>query len=291
MKIIDGSGFLFRAWYAFPAMTDANGQNLNVVYGFIRMILKLINEGDEYFVIARDSPTKTKRHEAYPDYKATRPKIDDQFKQQIPLVHELVEKLGIPSYWAAGYEADDIISSLAKKYKKSDLLIEIVSADKDLKQLLSDTVIVTDPSKNITVKPLDFIQEFGFDPILIVDYLALIGDSADNIKGVSGIWPKWALELVKTYGNLDAIYQNLEHIPLKTREKLINGRDDAFFSKQLIELLEVPDLDFPLEKRMIKPDFWLRESLLINQYGFLSLKKLLDEIKKKREKPQQLWLF
>lgn len=291
MKIVDGSGFLFRARFAFPAMPNAQWQNLNVVYGFTRMLLKLIDENLEYFVIAWDSPTKTKRHEAYPDYKGTRPKLDDDFKQQIPLVKQLVEDLGIPSYVAPGYEADDIIASLAKKYQKSDLLIEVVSSDKDLKQLLSDTIIVTDPAKNISTKTSDFLQEFGFAPELIVDYLALIGDSADNIKGVSGIGPKGALDLVQRYGNLDSIYQHIDQLSPKLREKLQSGKEDAYFSKSLIELIQVPELDFPLEKRRLKPDFWLRESLIVNKYGFLSIQKLLDELRKKREKPQQLWLF
>ena len=170
-------------------MINIQGHNQNVLYGFIRMILKLIEETNpDYFIIARDSPVKTKRHEAYPEYKATRPKINDDFKQQIPKVHALIDQLGIASDQAPGYEADDIIFSFVKEYqKKTDLTIQVVSSDKDLKQLLDTNIIVTDPAKNITTTLLDFQQERGFEPINIVDYLALIGDSADNVKGVTGI--------------------------------------------------------------------------------------------------------
>ena len=150
LVIVDGSGFLFRAWFAFPPMINAQGNNQNVLYGFTRMLLKLIDETSaDYFIIARDSPVKTKRHELYPDYKGNRPKIDDDFKQQIPQVHKLIEELGIATYQAPGYEADDIIFSFVREYqKKSDLTLEVVSSDKDLKQLLQANVclLYTSPS-------------------------------------------------------------------------------------------------------------------------------------------------
>ncbi len=124
LALIDGSGFLFRAWYAFPPMMNAQGQNQNVIYGFIRMMLKLLLEQPEYFVICRDSPVKTKRKEQYEEYKANRAKIDDEFKQQIPLVIDLVNELGIPNVVAPGYEADDSIGTLATAHQgNTDLLI------------------------------------------------------------------------------------------------------------------------------------------------------------------------
>lgn len=186
--IVDGSGFLFRAWYAFPSMPNAEGQNQNVIYGFIRMMIKLLLEQPEYFVICRDSPVKTKRKELYEDYKANRAKIDDEFRQQIPLVMELVNELGIPNIVAPGYEADDSIGTLAMLYQENpELLIQVFSSDKDLKQLLKDNIVVTDPLKQTTTTISDFEREFGFAASSIVDYLALIGDAADNVKGVPGI--------------------------------------------------------------------------------------------------------
>ena len=294
MVVVDGSGFLFRAWFAFPPMINVQGHNQNVLYGFTRMIIKLIEETNpDYFIIARDSPVKTKRHETYPEYKATRPKIDDDFKQQIPKVHALIDQLGIASYQALGYEADDIIFSFVKEYqKKTDLTIQVVSSDKDLKQLLDTNIIITDPAKNITTTLLDFQQERGFEPINIVDYLALIGDSADNVKGVTGIWPKGAMNLIQTYGTIENIYVHLADIAPKLAEKLELGREDAFFSKKLIELMQVPQIQgLELKQRESNKDIHQRESILIGEYGFSSIQKLLDSLKKRYTQPQQLGLF
>ena len=294
LVIVDGSGFLFRARFAFPSMINAQGHNQNVLYGFTRMILKLIEETNpDYFVIARDSPVKTKRHEDYPEYKATRPKIDDDFKQQIPKVHALIDQLGIASYQAPGYEADDIIFSFVKEYqKKTDLTIQVVSSDKDLKQLLDTNIIITDPAKNITTTLLDFQQERGFEPINIVDYLALIGDSADNVKGVTGIGPKGAMNLIQMYGTIENIYIHLADIAPKLAEKLELGREDAFFSKKLIELMRVPQIQgLELKQRESNKDIHQRESILIGEYGFSSIQKLLDSLKKRYTQPQQLGLF
>lgn len=175
LSIIDGSGFLFRARYAFPPMPDARGNNQNVIYGFMRMMLKLLLEQPDYFVIARDSPVKTKRHEQYQDYKANRKKLEDEFKQQIPLVQQLVQELGIPNIVAPGYEADDSIATLVSLYKNDpELMIQVFSSDKDLKQFLCENVVITDPLKNETTRVADFEKEFGFAPLSIVDYLALI---------------------------------------------------------------------------------------------------------------------
>ncbi len=193
-SIIDGSWFLFRAWYAFPPLNGSQGQNQNVIYGFIRMMLKLLLEQPEYFVIAWDSPVKTKRHEQYSDYKAHRKKLEDEFRQQIPQVLALVEELGIPNIVAPWYEADDTIATLVKAHQgNSDLLIQVFSSDKDLKQFLCENVVITDSSKNQMTRLGDFEREFGFAPSSIVDYLALLGDSADNIKGVAWIGEKKSL--------------------------------------------------------------------------------------------------
>ena len=223
LSLVDGSGFLFRAWYAFPPMINAQGQNQNVIYGSIRMMLKLLFEQPEYFVICWDSPVKTKRKEKYEAYKANRTKLEDEFKAQIPLVMELVSELGIPTVTAPGYEADDSIGTLASFHQKNpDLLVQVFSSDKDLKQLLAPNLIVTDPLKHITTKIPDFEKEFGFAPMSIVDYLALIGDAADNVKGVAGIGPKKASDLIKKYGTIEQIYTHLDEIQGEIKEKLIS---------------------------------------------------------------------
>lgn len=293
LSLVDGSGFLFRAWYAFPPMINAQGQNQNVIYGSIRMMLKLLFEQPEYFVICWDSPVKTKRKEKYEAYKANRTKLEDEFKAQIPLVMELVSELGIPTVTAPGYEADDSIGTLATLHQQNpDLLIQVFSSDKDLKQLLAPNLIVTDPLKHITTRIPDFEKEFGFAPVSIVDYLALIGDAADNVKGVAGIGPKKASDLIKKYGTIEQIYTHLDEIQGEIKEKLINWKEDAFFSKELILLMQVPELQaYPLEKMRLTIDFAKWEEILVQKRGFKNLQKILQEEKKKTEQPQQLGLF
>jgi DNA polymerase I len=142
-------------------MTDKDGHNVNVVYGFFRMLFKIFQEKPDYLVIAWDSPVKTLRHEAYPEYKANRKKMDDDFKNQIPWTQQIVEQLSIPNVVIPTYEADDIIYTLAKKYgTHTDIVIDIYSSDKDLKQLLSDNVFCVDAMKSITTTPALFIKEF-----------------------------------------------------------------------------------------------------------------------------------
>lgn len=169
-------------------MTDKDGHNVNVVYGFFRMLFKIFQEKPDYFVITRDSPVKTLRHEAYPEYKANRKKMDDDFKTQIPWTQDIVEKLSIPNIVVPTYEADDIIYTLAKKYgQDKDVKIDIYSSDKDLKQLLTDNVFCVDAMKGVRTTKESFVKEYGFEPKYVLEYLALIGDSADNIKGVNGV--------------------------------------------------------------------------------------------------------
>ncbi|HMS91742.1 MAG TPA: hypothetical protein PKC87_05960 [Candidatus Absconditabacterales bacterium] len=157
--LIDGSSFLYRAYYAFPHMMDKDGHNTNVVYGFFRMLMKIFQEKPDYFVITWDSPVKTLRHEEYPEYKANRKKMDDDFKHQIPITQAIVQQLGIPSLVVPTYEADDIIYTLANKYKTDkNMKIDIYSGDKDLKQLLDANVFCIDSMKDLRTTTESFIR-------------------------------------------------------------------------------------------------------------------------------------
>lgn len=304
LYLIDWSGYLYRAYYAFPEMPDKDGHNINVVYGFFRMIMKLFHDKPDYFVIARDAPTKTHRHEAYPQYKANRTKAPDDFKSQIPIVQQVANQLGIPSLVLPWYEADDIIASMAIKYKADpELSSNIFSSDKDLKQLLDDNVFVTDPWKWILTKTKDFIQEFLFEPQYILDYLSLIGDSADNIKWVAGIWPKWASTLIKKYKTIENIYkaideaeksweENIEWISSWIKDKLIAWREAVFQAKSLIELEVIPDEElWNLEDLKFEIDFDNYKKILVQEHNFTTMDKAITELKNKFHMPQQSSLF
>lgn len=290
--ILDGSGFVFRAYYALPELHDTQGRNTNAIFGFFRMLLKLLDYKPTYFTIARDSPVKTIRKEQFVSYKANRVQMPDEFKRQMGRIHELVEELRIPAVQVGGYEADDLIGILVKNSLEAVADIRIVSSDKDIKQLLQPWVSVYDPGKDLLSDVAYFEQEYGFSPEQLVDYLSLIGDSSDNVPGVPGIGPKTALELIKQYGSLEAIYAHLGEITPKIAEKLRAGEQSAQESKQLITLMHVPELaDKTLVHFPREPDFEHMRRILVDQMHFHSLDALLSGLKKQRQAGEQLSLF
>lgn len=274
-------------------MVDKDWHNVNVVYWFFRMLMKIFQEKPDYFVITWDSPVKTLRHEEYPEYKANRKKMDDDFKNQIPWTKDIVAELWIPSLIMPGYEADDIIYTLAKKYSAdANLHIDIYSWDKDLKQLLSDNVFCIDAMKAVTTTVPLFIKEYGFEPKHILEYLALVGDSADNIKWISGIWPKKASDLVQKYQTIDNIYAHIDDITGDVKQKLIDGKEEAYKSRGLIELKLVDDVQkSSLETFKLDLDFAKYKKVLVEEYHFASFEKTIDELKKKLQTPVQTGLF
>lgn len=295
--LLDGSGFMFRAYFAFPAMQNTEWQNINVIYGFIRMLIKILLEKPDYLVIARDAPTKTFRHEQYKEYKANRPKISDDFKEQIPFLQSIINELGIPNIVAPWYEADDIIATLALKNKANENIhTTVYSADKDLKQLLCQNIDFFDSNKQERITPKEFNQEFMFPPLSIVDYLALVGDSADNIKWVPWIGAKTALKLIQKYETIENIYEHLDTITSvvsnAVKNKLVEGKGSAFESKDLIKLCAVPELEnSSLETYQMEIDFDKYLAILIDENRFTGLKKPLLELKNKYTQPQQTSLF
>jgi len=291
--LIDWSSFLYRAYYAFPAMTDKDGHNVNVVYGFFRMLMKIFQEKPDYLVITWDSPVKTLRHEEYPEYKANRKKMDDDFKHQIPITKDIVDQLWIPSLIVPTYEADDIIYTLAMKYKDDkNVMIDIYSWDKDLKQLLDTNVFCVDSMKGITTTTELFFKEYGFAPQYILDYLALVGDSADNIKWITWIWPKKASDLIQKYQTIDNIYLHIDEVTWDSKQKLIDGKIDVYKSRGLIELKHIQEIqDTTIEKFALQLDFPKYKKVLVQDYHFNSFEKTLDELKKKLQNPVQMGLF
>ena len=289
--IFDWFAFLYRAYYAFPEMRNSDWQNINAVYGFLRMILKRLNKKPDYIAIARDAPQKTFRHELAPEYKATRKKMEEDFTSQIPIVQNIINQLWIVSQIAPWFEADDLIASLVKQYQSSDLEMYVYSADKDLKQLLTDWVFIVDPVKDLPYQKKDFLAEFGFEPKYIVDYLALIWDGADNIKWVTGIWEKKALSLIQHFGTIENIYENLNQIWKSESDILWSQKDDAFFSKKMVQLANVDLSDTNLDNFKFNFDWSKYIDIICNQHWIKWLEKPLTEMKKEFEKPQQLWLF
>lgn len=253
--LIDGNNLMFRSYFATAytgsIMRNSKGQATNALYGFTSMINKIVEEEKpEYMVVAFDIG-KNFRHDKYTEYKAGRNATPDDLKSQMPIARKLLDALGIKHLELEGYEADDIIGTLAKEADLDpDYDALIVSSDHDLLQLISPQVTMKMlKSQNSIYYTLDaFKEEYGFDPIKIIDLKSLMGDSSDNIPGVKGIGEKTAKTLIQTYGSLDNIYANIENIKGKMKEKLEEDKENAYFSYELATIFK----DVPLEINLSK---------------------------------------
>lgn len=294
-SIIDWSWLLFRSYYGLPELTDETGNNTNMIYGFAKMILKLMIDQPDYFALCRDMGGKTVRHEMDENYKANRVEAPDDLIRQLILSHQLADDLRIPTFGYKGYEADDAIATRAHKAQEiSWLYTTIVSSDKDLKQLIGEQVDYRDPMKNKRTTFQTFIKEFWFEPQHMADYLALIGDSSDNVPGVDGIWPKTAIELIQRYRTVEQMYTEIDQWWTwhKAFSKLIDQRDIALHSKAMVSLMTVPEMNhLTIDVAKLEPNFDIIRHVLIDQYQFHSLEKLIAELEQKYNKPMMQGLF
>jgi len=291
LYVLDGSGFLFRAYYSLPPIKDKSGYDAGAIFGFYRMILKLLQEKPEKFIIVFDPGKKTKRMETFKEYKANRPEIDDSFKRQIPQIIEIAKQSGFDVEVIPEYEADDVIASLVKNYKWESV---VVSSDKDLKQLIDDKTKFLEPKSMELIDKKKFIEDYGFEPEWMVLYLALLWDSSDNIPWVKWIWKKTASKIVSEFPTYDDLIENLDKLPEKIVVKLNDNKEQL---KQNIELVSLmyPDVisNEEIEKKAdIKNiDFDKLKNILVDEYWFTSFTKLIDKTKKDIKEPTQLSLF
>ncbi|RXI43486.1 DNA polymerase I [Malaciobacter mytili] len=262
ITIIDTFGFLFRSYYALPPLKSKDGFPTGLLTGFMNFIANIGKDFQtDYLVFALDSKGDTFRNELFDQYKANRQEVPEDLLRQLPIAIEWVEKMGFKTASKVGFEADDIIASIAFDAKQKDLEVRIVSHDKDLYQLIDDdTIYLFDPIKKSIINEDKCIEKFGVTPKQFTDYQALIGDSADNIPGVKGIGAKTAEALIKEFGTLDNIYNNLENIE-KARWKTLleTGKEMAFISKQLVTLKvdchaikEIEHFELPKENPILK---------------------------------------
>ncbi|NQU71452.1 MAG: DNA polymerase I, partial [Rhodospirillales bacterium] len=246
--LVDGSGYIFRAFHGLPPMTRPDGTPVNAVFGFTNMLTKLVKDTEaEYMAVVFDTSRKTFRSEIYGDYKAHRPPPPDDLIPQFALIREATKAFNLPSIEMEGFEADDIIATYAKQAAEQGHEVTIVSSDKDLMQLVGENVRMMDPMKNRIVGPDEVRERFGVGPEKVIDVQALAGDSSDNVPGVPGIGVKTAAELINIYGDLDSLLARAGEIKQpKRRENLINFADQARVSRELVTLR----LDVPLEMKL-----------------------------------------
>jgi|Deesub1362B_J571_1020462.scaffolds.fasta_scaffold00111_29 DNA polymerase-1 len=259
LLLIDGHSALFRSFYALPELTTSKGMPVNAIYGFARTLLMALREyPSQYVVVAFDAKGPTLRHEVYVEYKATRKEMPDPLKVQLPAVKDLVDVFGVKRLELEGYEADDIMATLSRLAEGSGIPALNLTGDKDMTQLVSDKVFILKPGRRPTdrLELLDrrgIEERYGVPPDKIVDLLALVGDSIDNVPGVKGIGEKTAKKLLQQYGSLEAVLEAAERIPNKrVAEALKAHRTEALLSRDLVRLREVP-LEISLEECQLAP--------------------------------------
>ena len=245
LYLVDGSGYIFRAYYAVAPLTTSSGLPTNAILGFSRMLIKLLRELDaEHIAVMFDTGKPTFRHKKYSEYKANRGECPEDLVPQMPYFRKVVEALGIQSLEKEGFEADDIIGTVAKKLEDEVERIVIVSGDKDLTQLVNDKVEVWDAMRDIRYNSEKVKEKFGVPPEQIIDYLALVGDSSDNIPGLKGVGPKSALKLIEEFGSVDSLLENSSKVAeikglrgaKKISETIESDPEQVRLSKELVSL-------------------------------------------------------
>lgn len=295
--IIDGNGLIHRAYHAMPHLSNATGLSTGAVYGFFSMLFKVIQEvHPDYLAITFDRPAPTFRKTLYVGYQSHRPKMESDLSDQIKLIHEVLEKINFPIFSVDEFEADDVIGTIATRVSASgsrsqtpeipeEITTIIVSADRDMLQLVNEKVKVLAPVTGISKMYLydteKVREKYGIMPGQIVQYKALVGDSSDNYPGVAGIGPKTAMDLLQKYETVDGIYEHIADIEEKNprlAQKLLDGYDMAVVSRTLAGIVtdvpfvfSVPECDFT--KRDVK-----HIDTVFEEYQFNSLRKRLADI-------------
>lgn len=289
LYLIDATAFCYRAFYALSGLSTSFGQPTNAIYGFINMLQKVLKEHKpDYLAVCFDVSRDTFRQKKFKEYKIQRPPMPDGLSTQIPLIKEIVSAYGLALFEKEGFEADDIIATLAKKAKAKGMPVVIVSSDKDMLQLVDEETQVFSPYKDEGVfYDRDKVRErFGVEPERIADIIALMGDSVDNIPGVRGIGEKTAVELLREFGSLDKLLQHIDKIKQeKLKVSLADNLEMVKLNRELAQLDGNVEIDFDLEKIKIKePD--CKE--LYRLFKYLEFKRFLKDLPQPEEKQEKL---
>ncbi|HEX2923476.1 MAG TPA: 5'-3' exonuclease H3TH domain-containing protein [Chloroflexota bacterium] len=285
IALIDGNALVHRAFHALPPLTSPKGELVNATYGVATMLLKVLQEmHPEYAAAAFDTPVPTFRHVAYQEYKGQRGPAPEGLHEQFGRVYELLDALGIPTYRADGFEADDLLGTMARQAREAGLEVVIVTGDTDALQLVAPGVTVLTSRKGFTDTVLydeEGVKErYGVEPPKLVELKALKGDASDNIPGVPGVGEKTASKLVAEYGDLEGIYANLDKITGKLKQQLAENREQAFFSRHLGKI--VTEAPVTLEPEKGRTGRYNRPRL-VELFRELGFKSLVDRIPKEEQ--------
>ncbi len=278
--IVDGFGFIFRAYHVQPPLTSPSGDPVGAIYGFTSMLMKLIADfKPEHAVIVLDHSGKNFRHDLYKDYKANRPPAPDDLVMQLKLVEKAARALNFECISRAGYEADDIIATLAHKATEAKRETIVISSDKDLMQLVNDHVKMFDPVKSKFIQEEDIFAKFGVGPDKVREVQALMGDSSDNIPGVAGVGPKTAAGLINQFGDLETVLSSIDQVKSKRQQELLrSSAEDARISWKLVGLDHNIDLDHDVSEFKWSAPSVENISQFLAEYGFKSLIKRIENL-------------
>ena len=252
--LIDAHSYLHRAFHALPPLTTSKGEPVNAIYGFARTLFKLIAEQKpDYVAVCFDAPGPTFRTQMYSEYKATRKETDPDLRAQFPLSRELAQSMGLACFEKLGYEADDLIATLAKRGEKQGFDVVVISGDKDILQLVNERIQVWNENKQVHYDAAAVREKWGVGPEQIADVLTLMGDSSDNIPGVPGVGEKTAVKLIQDFGSLDGLLKSLEKVQGKLKEKLDSSREHIARSRKLVQLETEAPVDVDWDACRLRP--------------------------------------
>lgn len=277
LYLIDGSSYFYRAYHAIKRLSNSKGFPTNAIYGFTNMLFKIIKDRQpDALAITFDSAVPTERHRIYEEYKAQRPEMPGDLAVQIPYIKEIVKAFNVPLFEIPGCEADDIIGTIAKKAAAQGATVFIVSGDKDMMQLVQETIKIYDPLKDTVIDEAQVRERFGVPPERIPEIMALTGDAVDNIPGAKGIGDKTAKELIRKAGTLDALLSHPEAIEKERIRRLIT---ESIENIKLSRVLATIDTNLPIEVDLTdlavrEPD-WPALLRLFTEFEFKSLIKLI----------------
>jgi len=293
LLIVDGHAVIHRAYHSIPPL-DVNGQPVNALYGFYSMLLSAISQiNPKYLIVCLDSPGPTFRQSEFVGYRAKRKAPDHDLISQLPLLAETLTQSKIHTFAMGGYEADDLIGTVAKKIAKKKFIDEviIITGDKDLMQLVTKKVHLLMPLRGLSetklFHPQDVYDKLNVKPKQVIDLKALMGDMSDCYPGVAGIGPKAATDLLSQYQSLDNIYSHLDEIKPSLKEKLIKEKENAYLSQKLATIIDNIPLEINLSQAKWRPEIIYSLKNMFKSYNFKSLISRLDQ----GTKPQQSSLF
>ena len=291
IMIIDGNSIVNRAFYGVPLLTDTQGRYTNGVYGFLNILFKLLDEEQpEYWAVAFDLHAPTFRHKTYAEYKGTRKGMPEELREQMPLLKEVLRIMNIPIFEQEGYEADDILGTLSAMAEREGIRPVIVSGDRDLLQIASETVKVRIPktkggrTETEDYYAADVVEKYGVTPLEFIDVKALMGDASDNIPGVPGIGEKTAVKIIQQYHDMETAIAHASEIkPKKASENLTEYQEQARLSKYLATIIRDMPLEWDREKLERKDTFNPAAYELIKQLEFRSMFSRFEQAKEIRK--------